>query len=68
MSVRLEPFARFCKERPLLVAYVLVGAIAGAGLTLWFDLGPSHPAGKIIGGAVAGGCFALFPMGERLFE
>lgn len=68
MSGAIESVAQFLREHPYLVSYVLVGAIVGAAATVWYDVGPAHIAGKIIGGAVAGGGAALFPMGARMFE
>ena len=58
----------YCKKNPGVVALVVLFTAGGAvgGILLPFD-GLSL-ARRIIGGAIAGFYFALFPLGFRLFE
>ncbi|MBW2242786.1 MAG: hypothetical protein JRH01_12450 [Deltaproteobacteria bacterium] len=60
----------FVRERPALFAILGSGGIAGAALAVFFELGPTDLGlmGRILGGALAGTCFAGFGAGYRLLD
>ncbi len=69
-SSRLERLWFFVKERPYATAIVVVFTVAGAVLATWFQVGSADmsPVSRVLGGAIAGACFALFPLGTRLLD
>ena len=60
----------FVRERPALFAILGSGAVAGASIAAFFELGPNGLGlpGRILGGALAGTCFAAFGAGYRLLD
>mgnify|MGYP000201850406 CR=1 FL=1 len=55
------------RKHPVTFGLLVLGTLAGAigGLYIPVD---THPALRALGGAIAGFYFALFPLGERLFD
>lgn len=55
------------RKHPVAFGLLGLGALGGAigGLYVPAD---THPALRALGGAIAGFYFALFPLGERLFD
>lgn len=61
---------RFVRENPVTVGVLALGILGGAvaGALLPF-VAPEKPAFlRAIGGAILGGCVAMFPLGYRLFD
>ena len=59
----------FCREHPYMVGLLVCSTIAGAVGAAVLPIGESLPmARRVIGGAIAGFYFGLFPLGFRLFE
>ena len=60
----------FVRENPVTVLVMLLGIVGGAvaGALLPF-VAPDKPALlRALGGAILGGCVAMFPLGYRLFD
>jgi hypothetical protein len=59
--------ARYARAHPVSLGLLALGVVLGAvgGLFLPID---APPATRALGGAIAGFYFALFPLGERLFD
>jgi len=58
----------FCRENPGVTAFMLVSTVGGmvAGWLLPFD--DLSLTRRLVGGAIAGFYFGLFPLGVRLFD
>ena len=67
-SSRWSAFLGFCRDNPVAVVIVLVGAVAGGTLAVHYEIGDMTPLGRALAGAFAGGWFGLFPLGFRLYE
>jgi len=55
------------KEHPVTLALLVLGTIVGGIGGAFVPLDASL-ATRVLGGAIAGFYFALFPLGERLFD
>ena len=60
----------WCRRNPFACAVFALGAAAGAGCAVKFEIGPAEMATwkRALGGAFAGAWLAMFPLGFRLFE
>ena len=59
---------RFAREHPYIVGLILAFTVAGAAFGAVTPMGELSLLRRILGGAVAGFYFGLFPLGFRLFE
>lgn len=55
------------KRHPVTIGVIAFGAIGGALAAVWLPIDRSLPI-RIVGGAIGGAYFALFPLGARLFQ
>ena len=71
-TVRRRLFAArpllFAREHPYMVGLILAFTIAGAAFGAVTPMGELSLLRRVLGGAVAGFYFGLFPLGSRLFE
>lgn len=60
----------FVRENPVTVLVLLLGVVGGAVAGAMFPfVAPEKSAFlRAIGGAILGGCVAMFPLGYRLFD
>ena len=56
------------RANPATVAMVAAFTVAGAVGALWLPLGDFSVAKRVLGGAIAGFYFGLFPIGYRMFD
>ena len=55
------------KRHPMTIGVLVLGAIGGALAAAWLPIDRPLPL-RIVGGAIGGAYFALFPLGARLFQ
>lgn len=59
---------KFVREHRYMVGLLMAGAVLGAIAGATIPMGDLSLVRRVLGGAVAGFYFALFPLGFRLFE
>jgi len=55
------------RRHPITVGIVVLGALMGAVAGYWLPIDRSLPF-RLVGGAIMGAWFALFPIGARLLQ